>query len=49
MAEVGNLVSSSIPVALRMALDEERARPGDRVLLCGFGVGFSYGSALVEL
>jgi 3-oxoacyl-[acyl-carrier-protein] synthase-3 len=49
MSEVGNLVSSSIPVALRMALDQGRAGPGDRVLLCGFGVGFSYGSALVQL
>jgi 3-oxoacyl-[acyl-carrier-protein] synthase-3 len=49
MAEVGNLVSASIPVALRMALDEERVGPGDRVLLCGFGVGLSYGSVLVEL
>lgn len=49
MSEVGNLVSSSIPVALRMALDEGRARPGNRVLLCGFGVGFSYGSALVQM
>jgi 3-oxoacyl-[acyl-carrier-protein] synthase-3 len=49
MTEVGNLVSASIPVALRMAQDEGRARSGQRVLLCGFGVGFSYGSVLVEL
>jgi 3-oxoacyl-[acyl-carrier-protein] synthase III len=49
MAEVGNLVSASIPVALRAALDEGRVGPGDRVLLCGFGVGLSSGSVLVEL
>jgi 3-oxoacyl-[acyl-carrier-protein] synthase-3 len=49
MAEVGNLVSASIPVALRGALDEGRAKKGDRVLLCGFGVGFSYGSVLIEV
>jgi 3-oxoacyl-[acyl-carrier-protein] synthase III len=48
MNEVGNLVSASIPVALRMAIDDETIRPGDRVLLCGFGVGFSYGSILVQ-
>jgi 3-oxoacyl-[acyl-carrier-protein] synthase-3 len=48
MAEVGNLVSASIPVALRAALDEEAIRPGDRVLLCGFGAGLSYGSVLIE-
>jgi 3-oxoacyl-[acyl-carrier-protein] synthase-3 len=49
MADVGNLVSASIPVALRAALDEDRIGPGDRALLCGFGVGLSYGSVLVEL
>jgi len=49
MESVGNLVSASIPVALRMALDEGVVRPGQRVLLCGFGVGLSYGSVLVEV
>lgn len=49
MDNVGNLVSASIPVALRSALDEGRVGSGSRVLLSGFGVGFSYGSVLVEL
>jgi 3-oxoacyl-[acyl-carrier-protein] synthase-3 len=49
MSGVGNLVSASIPVALRAALEEGRAKKGDRVLLCGFGVGFSYGSVLIEV
>lgn len=48
LEHVGNLVSASIPVALRAALDEGRVRAGSRVVLCGFGVGFSYGSVLVE-
>jgi 3-oxoacyl-[acyl-carrier-protein] synthase-3 len=48
MSEIGNLVSASIPVALRAALDEGRVAAGSRVLLCGFGVGFSYGSVLLE-
>jgi 3-oxoacyl-[acyl-carrier-protein] synthase-3 len=46
---VGNTVSSSIPLALRAALDSNRAKPGDRVFLCGFGVGLSWGSTIVEL
>lgn len=48
MEDVGNLSSASIPFALRAALDEGVIEPGDRVLLCGFGTGISYGSALLE-
>ncbi len=46
---IGNTVSASIPIALRGALDAGRARPGDLVVLCGFGVGLSWASALVRL
>ncbi|MHA1598175.1 MAG: 3-oxoacyl-ACP synthase III family protein [Alphaproteobacteria bacterium] len=49
MARVGNLVSASVPVALQMAIDEGRVKPGDRVVLCGFGVGLSWASALVRI
>lgn len=48
MGEIGNLVSASIPVALRGALDGGRIGTGSRVLLSGFGVGLSYGSVLLE-
>jgi len=48
LSSVGNLVSASIPVALRGALDRGLVRPGSRVLLCGFGVGLSYGSVLLQ-
>jgi 3-oxoacyl-[acyl-carrier-protein] synthase-3 len=49
LAEVGNLVAASIPVALHRALERGQARPGQLALLCGFGVGLSWGAALVEL
>jgi 3-oxoacyl-[acyl-carrier-protein] synthase-3 len=49
LAETGNLVSASIPIALRRALQSGRARQGQLVLLCGFGVGLSWGTALVDL
>jgi 3-oxoacyl-[acyl-carrier-protein] synthase-3 len=45
---VGNTVSASIPVALRAAMDSELIKPGQLVLLCGFGAGLSWGSALVR-
>ncbi len=49
LAEVGNLVSASIPVALSRAFDRTQAKPGQLALLCGFGVGLSWGTALVDL
>ena len=44
----GNTVSSTIPIALRMAQDEGRLKPGDLALLAGFGVGYSWGATLVR-
>jgi 3-oxoacyl-[acyl-carrier-protein] synthase III len=49
LEETGNLVSASIPVALSRALERERASRGQLALLCGFGVGLSWGAALVKL
>jgi 3-oxoacyl-[acyl-carrier-protein] synthase-3 len=49
LAETGNLVSASIPVALDRALESGRAKAGQLALLCGFGVGLSWGTALVDL
>lgn len=49
LAETGNLVSASIPVALRRAWEQGLARQGQLALLCGFGVGLSWGTALVDL
>ncbi len=49
LAETGNLVSASIPVALRRAFERGQARRGQVALLSGFGVGLSWGTALVDL
>lgn len=49
MADIGNLVSASIPVALKRAMDNGRTRPGDLVVLCGFGVGLSWGTVLLRM
>lgn len=45
--DIGNTVSASIPLALRAALDDGRICANQRVLLCGFGAGLSWGSALL--
>ena len=45
----GNTVSCTIPIALAECLKEEIIAEGDRVLLCGFGVGYSWAATVVEI
>jgi 3-oxoacyl-[acyl-carrier-protein] synthase-3 len=44
----GNTVSSTIPIALKHAVTEGRLRPGARVMLVGFGVGYSWGATILR-
>lgn len=44
----GNTVSSTIPIALKHAVAEGVLRSGSTVMLVGFGVGYSWGAALVQ-
>lgn len=48
LASVGNTSAASIPLALAEAVDADRLRPGDLVLLVGFGAGMSWASAVIE-
>jgi 3-oxoacyl-[acyl-carrier-protein] synthase III len=45
---IGNTVSASIPIALHSAVKKGVLSNGDRVMLVGFGVGYSWGSCIVE-
>lgn len=38
----GNTISCSMPIALERALQEKRVKNGDKILMMGFGVGFSW-------
>lgn len=49
MEHTGNTVSSSIPIALRTAMDEGILLPGSLTMLVGFGVGLSWGGCMVQL
>lgn len=49
LENVGNTVSSTIPIALETALQEQKIRSGDRVMLVGFGVGYSLAGAVVQI
>jgi 3-oxoacyl-[acyl-carrier-protein] synthase-3 len=44
----GNTSGASIPLALDEAAQAGRIRPGDLVLLSGFGAGLAWGTALVR-
>lgn len=46
IADVGNTVSSTIPLALCSGAGQMSA--GERALLVGFGVGYSWGAALLD-
>ena len=43
---IGNTVSSSIPILIKDYFSQTTLPKGSRLLLCGFGVGFSWGSVL---
>ncbi len=45
---VGNTVASTIPIALKNAISSGRVKKGDKVLLAGFGVGFSWGGTIIS-
>jgi len=49
MEDSGNTVSSTIPIALEKALQQQRVKAGDHVALVGFGVGYSWGATMVEI
>lgn len=49
MLETGNTVSATIPLALEDCLGKGIIKTGDRVLLAGFGVGYSYGATIITI
>jgi 3-oxoacyl-[acyl-carrier-protein] synthase-3 len=49
MENLGNTVSSTIPIALHDAISSNKIKPKMKVLLAGFGVGYSWGACLIEM
>ena len=47
LSDAGNTVSSTIPIALRRAAEQGRLKSGNRVMLVGFGVGYSWAATLL--
>jgi 3-oxoacyl-[acyl-carrier-protein] synthase-3 len=48
LADSGNTVSSTIPIALKRARMEGALRPGQLALLAGFGVGYSWAGTVIR-
>ena len=48
MEHCGNTVSSTIPIAMKQALLEGKIKIGSKVLVAGFGVGYSWGGAVLR-
>lgn len=49
MLFTGNTVSSTIPIALKNSFENKTFKNGNKVLLCGFGVGYSWGAVIIEI
>jgi len=49
MKNIGNTVSSTIPIAMKDALESGLLKKGMRAVLIGFGVGYSWAACMVEL
>lgn len=47
MADTGNTVSATIPIALKRSDEKGLFKPKDTILLCGFGVGLSWGATII--
>lgn len=48
LENVGNTVSSTIPIALKEAIKEIKFKRSDKVVLIGFGVGYSYAGTILR-
>lgn len=47
LARCGNTSAASVPILLDEINRESRIRPGDRILLAGFGAGLTWGAAIL--
>jgi 3-oxoacyl-[acyl-carrier-protein] synthase-3 len=48
LSNFGNTVSSTIPIALKEALLDKTIKPKNKVLIAGFGVGYSWGGVILN-
>eukprot|EP01047_Picozoa_sp_COSAG01_P005382 COSAG01_NODE_183_length_22835_cov_17.169247_11_plen_332_part_00 len=49
LTETGNTVSATIPIALKDCIERKLVLEGSKILIVGFGVGYSWGATLITL
>jgi len=49
MLLTGNTVSSTIPIAIKNSMDNNIINAGDKVLIVGFGTGYSWAGTLITI
>lgn len=49
IAEIGNTVSATIPIALKEMVDNKKVKPNQKMLLGGFGIGYSWGGTIITV
>ena len=49
MLYTGNTVSATIPIALKNCIDSGVVKKGDKILLVGYGVGYSWGATIIKI
>lgn len=46
---IGNTSSSSVPIALKRAIENGTIKPGHKVLIAGFGIGLAWSATVIEI
>ena len=47
--ETGNISSATIPYCLHALFEKGELKKGDKIVICGFGAGLTYGASLLEI
>ena len=46
---IGNTSSSSVPIALKRAIENGTIKPGHKVLIAGFGIGLTWSATIIDI
>ena len=49
LESIGNTTSSSIPITIYNLMNKKALKKNHKILLLGFGVGFSWGGVIINL